>query len=142
MDIYQYLCIGLGALCVFLLIGFIAINHKYNKTLRGMKGREVDDVNIKGNVRYTINQTVLDEDGNATISLSTKDIVLSPDVTEVVGTKNRIKPGKYTILASNENETDFHIRIGKYVKTYTHNQNIVLSEGQEITAINNVVILR
>ena len=142
MDIYQYLCIGLGAFCVLLLIGFIAINYKYNKTLRGMKGREVDDVNIKGNVRYTINQTVLDEDGNATISLSTKDIVLSPDVTEIVGTKNRIKPGKYTILASNENETEFNIRIGKYVKTYTHNQNIVLSEGQEITAINNVVILR
>lgn len=142
MDIYQILCIVLGILCVLLIIAFCFINYKYSKTLRGMKGRSVEDVDIKGNVRYTINHTVVDEEGNVNVSLSSKDIILTPDKTEIVGVKNRIKPGKYTILTSNENEQDFNIRIGKYVKTYSHNQSIVLSEGQEVTAINNVVILR
>ncbi len=142
MDMFQYLCIGLGGICLIEFLLLVFINYRYSKTLRGMKGRSVEDVNQKNNVRYTINQTVVDEEGNATVSLSTKDIVLNPNETIVVDKKGKLKPGKYTILASNEKETTFNIRIGTYVKEYSHNQSIILSEGQEVTAVNCPVILR
>lgn len=142
MDMFQYLCIGLGGICLIEFLLLVFINYRYSKTLRGMKGRSVEDVNQKNNVRYTINQTVVDEEGNATVSLSTKDIVLNPNETIVVDKKGELKPGKYTILASNEKETTFNIRIGTYVKEYSHNQSIILSEGQEVTAVNCPVILR
>ena len=142
MDMFQYLCIGLGGICLIEFLLLVFINYRYSKTLRGMKGRSVEDVNQKNNVRYTINQTVVDEEGNATVSLSTKDIVLNPNETIVVDKKGKLKPGKYTILASNEKETTFNIRIGTYVKEYSHNQSIILSEGQEVTAVNCPIILR
>lgn len=142
MDIYKYLTFGLGAICIIQFLIFIFINYRYTKTLNGMKERSVEEVNQKSNVRYTINQTVLDKDGNATVSLSTTDLILNPNETVVVDRKGKLKPGKYTILASNEQETTFNIRIGTYVKEYSHNQSIILSEGQEVTAINCPVILR
>ena len=142
MDMFQYLCIGLGGICLIEFLLLVFINYRYSKTLRGMKGRSVEDVNQKNNVRYTINQTVVDEEGNATVSLSTKDIVLNPNETIVVDKKGKLKPGKYTILASNEKEITFNIRIGTYVKEYSHNQSIILSEGQEVTAVNCPIILR
>ncbi len=142
MDTFQYLTIALGAVCIIQFLLLIFINGKYTKTLKGMKGRSVEEVNQKGNVRYTINQTVVDEEGKATVSFSTKDLVLNPNETIVVDKKGKLKPGKYTILASNEKETTFNIRIGTYVKEYSHNQSIILSEGQEVTAINCPVILR
>lgn len=142
MDIYQIICIILGIIVVLQFIVFLFINNKYSKTLRGLKTREVDDVTTKNGVRYTIDQTVVDEDGNTNISLSQKDIILNPNDTQIVGIKNKVKPGKYTLLATNKEEKTFNLRIGNYVKEYSHNQDVVLGEGQEITAINTSVILR
>lgn len=142
MDTFQYLTIALGALCVLLILVVFFLNYRYSKTLKGMRGRTVDEVDQRKGVRYTINQTVVDNDGNATVSLSTKDIILSPNETKVVSKKGDLKPGKYTVLTSNEGEDKFNIRVGNYVREYAHNQSIILSEGQEVTAINCPVILR
>lgn len=142
MNTFQYLTIALGALCVLLILVVFFLNYKYSKTLKGMRGRTVDEVDQRKGVRYTINQTVVDIDGNATVSLSTKDIILSPNETKVVSKKGDLKPGKYTVLTSNEGEDKFNIRVGNYVREYVHNQSIILSEGQEVTAINCPVILR
>jgi len=68
--------------------------------------------------------------------------LLSPNETKVVSKKGDLKPGKYTVLTSNEGEDKFNIRVGNYVREYAHNQSIILSEGQEVTAINCPVILR
>ena len=142
MGIFEILCIILGIIVVLQFIVFLFINNKYSKTLRGLKSREVDDVTTKNGVRYTIDQTVVDEEGNANVSRSQKDIVLNPNDTQVVGIKNKVKPGKYTLLSTNGEEETFNIRIGNFVKEYSHNQDVVLGEGQEITAINTSVILR
>ncbi len=142
MDLYQVLCIILGVICVFIIIMFIFINHKYTKTLKGFRDREVDAVRAKKGVRYTIDQTVVDENGEMNVSFGSSDIVLKQNVTETVGKKNRVWAGKYTLLSTRDEDETFNLRIGKYVKEYKHNQTIVLSEGQEITAVNCDVILR
>lgn len=142
MELFQIFCIILGGVIVvqFVLLAFI--NHKYTKLLNALKNREVDNVQVKNGVRYTVDQTVLDEQGNVNISLSQKDTVLQMNKTEFVGIKNKVKPGKYTLLSTSGDEETFNIRVGSYVNEYHHNQCLVLAEGQEVTAVNCSVILR
>lgn len=142
MDIYQIFCIILVGICVLLLVVFGFVNRKYTKLLNALKDREVDDVNIKKGVRYTVDQTVVDENGEMNVSFGQGDIVLNQGKTEVVGVKNKVKPGKYTMLSAKDEDEKFNLRVGAYVKEYKHNQKIVLAEGQEITAVNCTVILR
>lgn len=142
MDIYQIFCIILLGVLVIMGIVFCFINRKYTKLLKALQTREVDDVNVKKGVRYTVDQTVVDENGEMNVSFAQGDVVLQQGVTEVVGVKNNVKPGKYTLLSAKEEDETFNLRVGAYVKEYKHNQKIVLAEGQEITAVNCTVILR
>lgn len=142
MDLYQIFCIILVGVCALLLIVFGFVNRKYTKLLNALKDREVDDVNIKKGVRYTVDQTVVDENGEMNVSFGQGDVVLNQGVTEIVGVKNKVKPGKYTMLSAKDEDEKFNLRVGAYVKEYKHNQKIVLAEGQEITAVNCTVILR
>ncbi len=142
MSTIEIICLILGIACVVQFLLLIFINFRFSKTLKGLKEREVDDVVTKNGMRYTIDQTVVDEDGNMNISLSQKDIVLNPNDTQIVGIKNKVKPGKYVLLSTKGEEESFNVRIGDYVKEYHHNQSVVLGEGQEITAINTSIILR
>ena len=142
MDIYQIFCIILLGVCILMAIVFGFVNHKYTKLLKSMSEREVDQVNIKKGVRYTEDQTILDEEGKMNISFGQSDVVLQQNTTEIVGPKNKVKPGKYTVLSSKDEDETFNLRIGTYVKEYKHNQRIILAEGQEITAVNCTVILR
>ena len=64
------------------------------------------------------------------------------NTTEIVGKKNYVKPGKWTVLSTADDVEKFNIRVGAYVKEYAHNQKIVLAEGEEVTAISCNVILR
>lgn len=142
MDIYQIFCLILLGICVILVVVFAFVNSKYSKLLKAMDKREVDDTVTKKGVRYTVDQTVVDEEGNMNVSFGSSDIVLKQNQTEVVGVKNRVKPGKYVLLSVKDEDETFNIRVGAYVKEYKHNQKIVLADGEEITAVNCSVILR
>ena len=142
MDIYQIFCIILIGVVVLLAIVFAFVNKKYSKLLKNMSEREVDDVMTKKGVRYTTDQTVVDEDGNMNVSFGSDDVVLKQNTTEIVGRKNYVKPGKWVVLSTSGETEKFNIRVGAYVKEYSHNQTIVLAEGEEVTAISCNVILR
>ena len=142
MDIYQIFCIILIGIVVLLAIVFAFVNKKYSKLLKNMSEREVDDVMTKNGVRYTTDQTVVDEDGNMNVSFGSDDVVLKQNTTEIVGRKNYVKPGKWVVLSTSGETEKFNIRVGAYVKEYSHNQTIVLAEGEEVTAISCNVILR
>lgn len=142
MGIFEVVCIILGVVVVLMLVAFIAVGKKYSKLLRGMKEREVDDVNIKKGVRYTIDQTVVDEEGNMNVSYGQSDVILGEGQTYKVEKGGQVKPGKYVVLGTHKDETKFNIRVGNYVKEYKHNEEIVLAEGQEVTVVSGTVILR
>lgn len=142
MDIYQIFCIILVGVIVLLAIVFGFVNKKYTKMLKNMNEREVDDVMTKKGIRYTTDQTVVDENGEMNVSFGSDDIVLKQNTTEIVGKKNYVKPGKWTVLSTADDVEKFNIRVGAYVKEYAHNQKIVLAEGEEVTAISCNVILR
>lgn len=142
MGIFEIVSIILGVVLVLVLIMFIFINRKYTKLLKALDGREVDDVNIKKGVRYTVDQTVVDEEGNMNVSFGEGDIVLKPRVTVKVGKDGQIKAGKYTVLGTHADEDKFNIRVSGLVKEYKHNEKIVLADGDEVTAVSTTVILR
>ena len=104
--------------------------------------REVNDIIEKKGVRYTPNATIVDEKGNESVSYIQGDIVIKPRKTMTVGKGADIKPGKWTVLASNDAHTTFNIRIGNYVQEYKHGQEIVLDEGDEICPTSTTIILR
>lgn len=131
-----------GAFFLLLIIwGSIKIIKK-RKIEAEIKSREADDVTIKHGVRYTDDMTIVDQEGYTNISFGKGDLLLKQNVTYVADRKGAVKPGKYTILATKDGEEKFNVRIGTYVKEYSHAQEIILAEGEEITAVSTDIILR
>ncbi len=79
---------------------------------------------------------------NANVTLKKKDIILSAGEEYTVGKRNKIRPGEYLILATNESEKTFNVRVNEYVKEFRHNTTLVLAEGDTISARSANVILR
>ena len=107
-----------------------------------MQKREVEGIREKNGVRYTIGQEIYTEDGEAKVSLSQKDVTLLQNKTLKVGKGLDVKPGKYTLLTTNDDNTAFNVRIGGLVREYHHGDSIVLMEGDEITCVSHSLILR
>lgn len=134
-----------GVIIVLILVVLVVAIVKIVKNAKKRaeeKTREVNDVVEKKGVRYTPNATIVDEKGNESVSYIQGDIVIKPRKVMKVGKGEDIKPGKWTVLASNDSHTTFNIRIGNYVQEYKHGQEIVLSEGDEICPTSTTIILR
>ena len=125
------------------LVALIIIKHFVNKKIKQNKAKHAEENldEFKG-VRYTDEQNTLTENGDVNISFNAHDIVLKQNVTYTVGKKNKVMPGKYIVLSSNETQDKFNLRIGTYVREYKHNQEIILADGETICAVSGNVILR
>ena len=106
------------------------------------KTREVDDVVVKHGVRYTPEATIVDKEGVENVTFIKGDIIIKPRKVMKVGKHEDVKPGKWTILASNDSVTVFNVRVGNYVQEYKHGQEIILAEGDEICPTSTTIILR
>ena len=129
------------AVVIMFIVGAIRLAKK-RKTEAEIASREVDDVTMKKGVRYTDDMTIVTQDGDTNISFGKGDCVLKQNQTYVADRKGYVHPGKYTILATKEDEETFNVRIGVYVREYHHGQEIVLTEGEEITPVSTDIILR
>ena len=131
-----YIGLGAGALLLITIL-VVAYALKKNK-----KKADANLVETK-NVRYTYETDTLDAEGHAKISLTKGDWVLAMGKTYKVGVGDgMIKPGKYIILTSDENTDKFNIRVDGYVREYEHNQEIILGDQSEVTAVSHTIILR
>ncbi len=129
------------AIVVGTILGGVISTIRKAKIRAEEKTREVDEVVVKHGVRYTPEATIVDEKGNDNITFIQGDIIIKPRNKMVVG-KGGIKPGKWTILSSNDATSVFNVRIGNYVQEYKHGQEIILSEGDEISPTSTTIILR
>ena len=129
------------AIVIFTIVSIVRIVKKA-KIRAEEKTREVDDVIIKHGVRYTPEATIVDKDGVENVTYIKGDIIIKPRKVVKVGKHEEVRPGKWTILASNDSATVFNVRIGNYVQEYKHGQEIVLSEGDEICPTSTTIILR
>ena len=127
---------------VIAIISAIVQTIKKNKIRAEEKTREVDDVIIKHGVRYTPEATIVDKEGVENVTFIKGDIIIKPRKVLKVGKHEEVKPGKWTILASNDSITVFNVRVGNYVQEYKHGQEIILAEGDEICPTSTTIILR
>lgn len=79
---------------------------------------------------------------NLKVSLQKKDIILQAGVEYVVKKHGTVRPGEYSVLATDENNKSFTVRVNDYVKEYTHNTTLILSAGDHISARSCNIILR
>ena len=129
------------AIVIFTIVSIVRIVKKA-KIRAEEKTREVDDVIIKHGVRYTPEATIVDKDGVENVTYIKGDIIIKPRKVVKVGKHEEVKPGKWTILASNDSVTVFNVRVGNYVQEYKHGQEIILAEGDEICPTSTTIILR
>ncbi len=109
---------------------------------RKKDGEVVSGVYVRNDTRYTKKDEVTDKAGNVLVSLREGDILLDRNQTYLVSKDSLLMPGKYTVLVANENVPEVKIRLSGIVRTYAHNSDIVLAEGEKICAVSGTVILR
>ena len=131
----------LAILVITLIVGIVETVRK-SKARAEEKTREVDEVVEKHGIRYTPEATIVDKEGKENVTYVQGDIIIKPRKVLTVGKHADIKPGKWTILASNEKVTTFNVRIGNYVQEYKHGQEVILSEGDEVCPTSTTIILR
>lgn len=129
----KYIIIALSIVVLLLVIAVAVLFSSYKKLKYG-------GIKIKKGVRYTTDE-LPEKDNETNITYNQKDIILEVNKEYVVGDKKML-PGTYTVLASNESNVKFNLRIGGTVREYKHGQKIVLSKGDTITAVSHTVILR
>ena len=103
----KYVFIGLAAVAVVLLITVIVLARQ-NKLLK------FGGVKVKKGVRYSTDERI-EKNNEANITYNQKDIILEINKDYVVG-EGKMLPGTYTVLASNEENTKFNLRIGGVVR--------------------------
>ena len=144
---WQYILIGiLAGIVVALTIALIVVASKKKKLNESIdkanSENKADDVRFVDGVRYTESKKELDEKGNVKVTHTEGDVILKRGITYKVEKMGTVIPGKYTVLSASESDDKFNIRIGDFVREYSHRDNIVLAEGQEITSVSHDIILR
>jgi len=131
----KYIIIGLSIAVAVLLI-VVLVLARLNRKLR------FGGIKIKDGVRYTTDERI-EKDNKTNITYNEKDFILEINKEYTVGgKKNKLLPGTYTALATNDTYTKFNLRVGGLVREYKHGEKIVLNEGDSISAVSHVVILR
>lgn len=138
METWLLITLLVGLLVVFVgcIVALVLMNRKpKNKD-------KVDDVKIVNGVRMTKDDKTLTPAGDVKVSLNKGDILLERGKEYTCERNGTIMPGKYTILTTEEGTKTFNIRIGGLVREYEHFSDIVLLDGDKISAVSHSVILR
>ena len=113
------------------------------KVLRKMRSGEIKTGKVKvvDGVRYT-KDDVVERNGEINVTHKVGDITLLRGKEYEVVKDGEVMPGKYTVLTADEDTGVFNIRIGGFVREFTHNTPVVLAEGDTVCAVSHTVVLR
>ncbi|MCI5714655.1 MAG: hypothetical protein MR288_03405 [Firmicutes bacterium] len=144
--LYLYITLGVAAVAYIGLFTVKVLVKK--KRAKVLKQKQKDNLDIVDDVRYTMednpvaSETNMATDTMVNATYQQKDIILNQNTPVTVSKDGEVKPGKYILLSTDENQDSFNVRIGIYVKEYKHNQEVVLAEGDTICAVSSNIILR
>ncbi len=144
--LYLYIALGVAAVAYISLFTVKVLVKK--KRAKVLKQKQKDNLDIVDDVRYTMednpvaSETNMATDTMVNATYQQKDIILNQNTPVTVSKDGEVKPGKYILLSTDENQDSFNVRIGIYVKEYKHNQEVVLAEGDTICAVSSNIILR
>lgn len=126
--------IGAGVSVALLIVLFVL-----RFTKKGSKKASSRDTEIVNDIKSAKDK----ENNNDSQNVYEKDDVLVPAKVQMnVGKKGQILPGKYTILSTDENRLDLNIKVGGYIRVYSHGSEIILAEGDTIMPIGVGIILK
>lgn len=146
--LYLYIALGVAVAAYAGLLSFRIVRNKKRKKAEQEKQEKLvkENLNEVDDVRYTMEENAVKETEEGTPEVNAtflqKDFVLPQNTPFEVSSQGELKPGKYIVLSTDENQTSFNIRVGIYVREYKHNQEIILAEGDTICAVSGAVILR
>ena len=132
--------IALIVVGVLLVVMLVLFGVTYSKLKHKDSDKKVEDYEIIDGVRYTKDDKVIDDKGNAKLSLKKGGIGLERGKEYKVG--KDLLAGKYTVLTGDENTEVVAMRIGGIVKDYKHFSSIVLADGDVISAVSANAVLR
>lgn len=144
--LYLYITLGVAAVAYIGLFTVKVLVKK--KRAKVLKQKQKDNLDIVDDVRYTMednpvaSETNMATDTMVNATYQQKDIILNQNTPVTVSKDGEVKPGKYILLSTDENQDSFNVRIGIYVKEYKHNQEVILAEGDTICAVSSNIILR
>lgn len=136
MEWYAWLCIACAAAFFVMAIVFAVRASSLKKYQAELEKKAASDkVVVKDGVRYT------EREDEGAVTHNEGDVVLSVGKPLTAAKNGKLLPGKYKVLSASE-EKVFNLRVGGMVREYTHGDEIVLGDGDEITAVSHTVILR
>ena len=130
-----YIGAGVSALIVVILL--------LSKLVK-KKDKSTRDSEIVKDIKYSKAGQLLEEYSTEEVkeTYNKNDILIPAKVEMKVGKKANILPGKYTILSTDNNRQTLNIKIGSYVRVYSHESEIILAEGDTIMPVAIGIILR
>ena len=130
--------VAVALLAVILIIVFALRANK--KTA----GKTAQKITIKDGVRYSEDKTIeVGKSVNVTHNQGDFALVKGKTYTARKGGKNGdLLPGQYTVLTSARGEDKFNIRLGGFMREYTHGDAIIIPDGESISCTSHSVILR
>lgn len=139
----QIVLLVLGILLAIFVIALIIVSVKLHKISKAAEAEEkhADKVKVVKGVRYSEEAAISDGDG-MNISHSKGDFILVKNEVYRAKRGGELMPGVYTALSTNGSDRSFKLRIGGLVKNFVHGDEIVLGEGETISAVSGSVILR
>ncbi|MCM1404434.1 MAG: hypothetical protein NC133_02970 [Prevotella sp.] len=97
-------------------------------------------------IAAVILSAVLVRDGqqrkNLGVSYQKHDFILQAGTVYTVTKHGKLRPGQYIVLATDESNRQFNLRVNDYVKEYQHNTTLVLADGDTVSARSGNVLLR
>ena len=145
-DILFY--VGSALFLIILMVLVILDIRKIIKTRKKVEQKQQpenlsdSEVKIENNVRYTTQKELTNKDGEVNITFNNNDVILSINRTYIVGSKNKVAPGKYTMLSVNQEKSSFGLKVNGISATYSHGCDMVFAEGDIICPTTQNIILR
>lgn len=133
----------LGILLAIFVIALVIVSVKLHKiSKRAEAGEErADKVKVVKGVRYSEDDHISDNDGMNVTHLPGDFILIRNEIYRAKRGGD-LMPGVYTALSANGGDRNFKIRVGGLVKNFVHGDEIIIGEGEEISAVSATVILR
>jgi len=135
-----YIILGLSivTLVAVILVAVFAI--KANK--RRQRGVYAPKVKVHKGVRYSAKEKEIELNGEVNVTHIRGDFNVKKGETYTANRKGLLLPGKYTLLSAAEGEDKFNVRIGRYLREYSHGDTVVIPDGETITCPSHSLVLR
>ena len=128
--------IAIGVLQLALIVVLVVLIARLSSRKKPARPENTaGEVKVVDGVRYSESSDI------TAVTHNEGDFILKKGEAVAAKKGGELMPGKYTVLSAG-GERRFNLRFGGVVREFAHGDEIVLADGDEITAVSQNVILR